>query len=192
MYLTARADGGWVRIGLVFDEVLAAAQAGAEWGWERLFASIAGPLRGYLRAHGADDPDELTGEVLLQLVRGIHRFEGDEAGFRSWVFLVAHHRLVDERRRAGRAERGRQRLDPPEHGAGADVEALDGSVPEVWRERLARLSEDQRDVLLLRVVGGLSADEVGAILGKSAGAVRVLQHRALVRLRAELEAGVTR
>lgn len=177
---------------MAFDDVLAAAQAGAEWGWEQLLDSVAAPLRGYLRAHGVDDPDGLTGDVLLQLVRGIHRFAGDEAGFRSWVFLVAHHRLVDERRRAGRFALGRERLPAPEHAPGADVEALDDGIPEEWRVRLTRLSEDQRDVLLLRVIAGLSADEVGAIIGKSPGAVRVVQHRALVHLRAELEAGVTR
>ncbi|HEX4906933.1 MAG TPA: hypothetical protein VFU93_15885, partial [Acidimicrobiales bacterium] len=70
-----------MNIGVGFPEVLAAARAGADWAWERLYESVAGSVRGYLAAHGAVDADELTGEVLLQLVRGLGRFEGDEAGF---------------------------------------------------------------------------------------------------------------
>ncbi len=178
-------------IGAGFGDVLVAAQTGAEWAWERLFASVAGPVRGYLLAHGAEDADDLTGEVMLQLVNGIGRFEGDEAGFRSWVFLVAHHRLVDERRRRGRAARGSERLERPTDAPGADIPTLEDLAAGAWHERLSRLSDDQRDVLLLRVVGGLSAEEVGAIIGKRAGAVRVIQHRAVQRLRAELEPGVT-
>ena len=60
-----------------------------------------------------------------------------------------------------------------------------------WGPRLPRLTDDQRDVILLRVVVDLSAEEVGRILGKKPGAVRVLQHRALALLRAAMEAGVT-
>ena len=67
-------------------------------------------------------------------------------------------------------------------------ESLDGEVlarlwPEEWAQRLDALSADQRNVLLLRVVAGLPAEEVGEIVGKAAGAVRVMQHRAVLRLR---------
>jgi RNA polymerase sigma-70 factor (ECF subfamily) len=180
-----------VTIGVGFPEVLAAARTGAGWAWERLVASIAGQLRGYIVAQGATDPDDLTGEVLLQLVRGIQSFEGDEAGFRSWVFLVAHHRVVDERRRrtreAARAA-AQQPLDPaPPADAG-----LDSASGIDWGVRLSELSDDQRHVVLLRVVAGLSAEEVGRILGKRVGTVRVLQHRALARLRADMTTGVTK
>ncbi len=177
-------------IGVVFPEVLAAARAGADWAWERLYDSVAGAVRGYLAAHGAADAEELTGEVLLQLVRGLPRFEGDEAGFRSWVFLVAHHRLIDERRRQRRNEvLARQPQTTTAPGADADSDSeLAGAE---WGPRLRRLTDDQRDVILLRVVADLSAAEVGRILGKKPGAVRVLQHRALASLRADMESAVT-
>lgn len=178
-------------IGTAFPEVLAAAQAGAEWAWERLFASVAATVRGYLAAQGATDADDLTGEVMLQLVGGLGRFAGDEAGFRSWVFLVAHHRLIDERRRRGREATEARRRQPIPVAPGADTEAIDRLAHGAWGQRLARLSEDQRAVVLLRVVADLSADEVGQILGKRPGTVRILQHRALARLRADLVAGVT-
>lgn len=177
-------------IGVGFPEVLAAARAGADWAWERLYESVAGSVRGYLAGHGAADADELTGEVLLQLVRGLPRFEGDEAGFRSWVFLVAHHRLIDERRRQRRDDTlARQPRTTTTPGADADSETR--LAEEEWGPRLRRLTDDQRDVILLRVVADLSAEEVGRILGKKPGAVRVLQHRALARLRADLESAVT-
>lgn len=177
-------------IGVAFPEVLAAASAGADWAWDRLVTSIAGSLRGYLAAQGAADPDDLTGEVLLQLVQGIHRFEGDEAGFRSWVFLIAHHRLIDERRRRHRDEAKASSQEPIGDAPAADA-AFDSASGIDWSERFGGLSEDQRHVILLRVVAGLPAEEVARILDKRLGTVRVLQHRALARLRADLVAGVT-
>ncbi|HEX4867733.1 MAG TPA: sigma-70 family RNA polymerase sigma factor [Acidimicrobiales bacterium] len=178
-------------IGLPFPEVLRAARSGADWAWERLVASIAAPLRGYVAAQGAVDPDELVGQVLLQLVQGIERFEGDEAGFRSWVFVIAHHRVIDERRRQRRQTALQARQAPAADAPPADA-GLDASATIDWPQRLRVLSEDQRHVILLRVVAGLSAEEVARILGKRVGTIRVLQHRGLARLRAELGAGVTR
>lgn len=180
-----------MKIGEPFLDVLAAAQTGAEWAWGRLFASIATSVRAYVAAQGAQDPDDLTGEVLLHLVRGIDRFVGDETAFRSWVFMVAHHRVIDERRRARRRNDVLQRLIRDEATGSADVEVLDRMWAREWSERLDRLSEAQRTVLLLRVVAGLSAEEVGAIVGKKPGAVRVMQHRAVLRLRQSCDEEVT-
>jgi RNA polymerase sigma-70 factor (ECF subfamily) len=185
-----RADEPPVTIGAGFPEVLAAARVGAAWAWERLFESVARGVRGYLAAQGAVDPDDLTGEVMLQLVRGLPTFEGDEAGFRSWVFLVAHHRVIDERRRRRRDADLASEQGPPDAAPGADAALLDDLDAE-WRARLAQLSADQRHVILLRVVAGLPAEDVARILGKRVGTVRVLQHRALARLRAGVTAGVT-
>lgn len=176
------ADGSVVKIGGPFPEVLVAAQAGAEWAWGRLYASVAGGVRGYLAAQGAQDPDDLTGEVLLHLVRGIDRFIGDEAAFRSWVFMLAHHRVIDERRRTRRRDDAVRRLRLNVATEPVDGEVLDRLWPQEWADRLDRLSDDKRTVLLLRVVAGLSAEEVGRIIGKKPGAVRVMQHRALLRL----------
>jgi RNA polymerase sigma factor (sigma-70 family) len=93
-----------------WESLLAAAQTGAEWAWDRIYRDLAPPVRGYLVAHGAVEPDDLLGEVWLQVARNIGTFAGDEAGFRSWVFMVAHHRLIDERRR--RARRPETRRSP--------------------------------------------------------------------------------
>lgn len=178
-------------IGGAFPEVLAAAQAGADWAWRRLYESIAGRVRSYVAAQGALDPDELTGDVLLHLVRGIDRFSGDESAFRSWVFVIAHHRVIDDRRRSRRRQDLQQRLRGV-RDQGAEDDPLARLWPEEWAARLGRLSDAQRTVLLLRVVSGLSAEEVGRVIGKKPGAVRVLQHRAVVRLQEICAAEVTR
>lgn len=185
------ADDAWVTIGDGFPEILAAARTGADWAWERLYGSIAGGVRGYLAAQGATDPENLTGEVLLHLVRGLPRFEGDEAGFRSWVFLVAHHRLIDERRRRRRDAMLTGQEAPAAAAPSAEVLALDSVTDVEWRRRLDELTDDQRHVILLRVVADLSAEQVAQILGKRVGTIRVLQHRALLRLRSDLTIGVT-
>jgi RNA polymerase sigma-70 factor (ECF subfamily) len=174
-----------VTLGTTFPTVLAAAQAGAEWAWESVYRDLAPTLRGYVRAHGAAEPDDLVAEVFLQLARNLHSFEGDEQGFRSWVFTVAHHRLIDERR-----ARGRRPVDPADtfvlEGAGpqGDVEAdaVDRLRADEARALLDRLSPDQRDVLLLRILGGLTVEEVAAAVGKRPGAVKALQRRALAAL----------
>src|SRR3712207_8016605 len=82
-----------------FDSVLAAARAGADWAWERIYADLAGSVIGYLRVHGAAEPEDLAGEVFLQVVRDLPRFSGDQRDFRAWVFTIVHRRLLDERRR---------------------------------------------------------------------------------------------
>ena len=78
-----------------FAEVLAAAQANAGWAFRRLFDDLARPVVGYLRLQGAPDPDDLANEAFLGAFSNIDRFEGDEEAFRSWVFTIAHRRLVD-------------------------------------------------------------------------------------------------
>ena len=179
-----------------FASVLTAAQAGAEWAWEIVYRQYAGPVRGYVRANGAVEADDLVSEVFLQIARNLPTFEGDERQFRSWLFTVAHHRVVDERR-----ARGRRPLEPSHDGV---VEPIEVAAPaeelalsrlglERARALIEGLSVDQRDVLLLRILGGLTVDEVARTLGKRPGAVKALQRRGLAALqRAVQTAEVTR
>lgn len=141
-------------------------------------------MAGYLRGQRAREPEDLTSEVFLGVFRGLDTFDGTEQQFRSWVFTIAHRRLLDERRRAARqppmapVDAG---LDLP--GGDAEREALD-ALGAQWVQRLsARLSADQRTVLLLRIVADLTAEEVAQITGKTVGAVRALQRRGLDALR---------
>lgn len=151
--------------------------------WERLSPLVAG----YLRGRGASEPDDLTSDVFLAAFRRMGRFDGDGAAFRRWVFTIAHHRLVDDLRR--RRSRGvsvpyEPDADPRSSVSAEDV-ALDGLGDGEVGRLLGLLTEDQREVLVLRVVGELSLAEVADVLGKPLTAVKSLQHRGLERLRRE-------
>ena len=177
-------------LGEAFEPVLAAARTGEGWAAERLWRSLAPAVAGYLRAQGSPEPDDLTSEVFLGVFRTIGSFSGDEAGFRSWVFTIAHRRLVDERRRARRrpppSALTPAGIDRPSDRS-AEHEALRRLGTERVRDLCERLAPDQRDVLLLRLVGGLTVEEVARSLGKSQGAVKALQRRALGALRRNVE-----
>lgn len=166
-----------------FDAVLAAARLGEGWAFERLFESYGRPVAAYLRGSGAEDPDGSANEVFLKAFTGIGRFEGGEERFRSWLFTIAHHVLIDDRRRRSRrpvtAELDRDVVDP---GDAIEVALGDERV----RALLSALAPDQRNVVLLRLVGDLSIEETAEVLGKKPNAVKQLQHRAVRALRAQL------
>ena len=173
------------QVGEPFEAVLAAAQAGASWAAERLWTSLAPRVAGYLRAQGAAEPDDLTSVVFLGVFRSLGTFSGSEDQFRSWVFTIAHRRLTDERRQTARRPPPAWGLQPADEPptTSAEHEALRQLSAERVRVLCERLVPDQRDVLLLRLVGGLTVEEVAAALGKSEGAVKALQRRALVAAR---------
>lgn len=177
-------------IGEQFDDVLAAACTGAPWALQRLYEDLSPVVAGYLRVQGLHDVEDHTSEAFLGVFRNLASFSGGEADFRSWVFTITHRRLIDERRRRGRRP-DPQPLDAADELFGGDVEdeALDALANTWVREALAELTDEQRQVVSLRVLAGLSTEEVATIVGKRPGAVRVLQHRAVERLRRALERG---
>jgi RNA polymerase sigma factor (sigma-70 family) len=143
---------------------------------------------------GASEPEDVTSAVFLGVFTGLESFDGTEAQFRSWVFTIAHRKLIDERRRLAR-----RRWSPAgdlaafdQTGGDVEADAFDALGSQRVVEWCAGLSADQRDVLVLRVVGDLTVEQVAEIVGKSAGAVKALQRRALTALRQQLEKeGVT-
>jgi len=172
-----------------FAGVLGAARNGEERAWNAIYSEFAPALLGYLRAHRADHPEDLLGEVMLQIVRDLPKFDGGEREFRAWAFTIAHHRLLDERRRSAR--RRAEPVPAPELerlGPRGDTEddALRAQSAERVGRLLARLSEDQQNVILLRVLGELTSEEVGQVIGKSAGAAKALQRRGLDAIKREL------
>jgi RNA polymerase sigma factor (sigma-70 family) len=165
-----------------------AAREGSVAAFERIYRALAAPVLSYLRWHRVSDPDGLTNDVFAQVHRKLRTFQGDEQGFRSWVFTIAHHRMIDDRRRAQRQPTVDGDVDVEEHRSTGDVEddafAVLGS--DRVRQLLEVLSADQRAVVLLRVVADLSVEEVARILGKREGAIKALQHRAMAALRRHL------
>ncbi|MCJ7725535.1 MAG: RNA polymerase sigma factor [Acidimicrobiia bacterium] len=165
-----------------FISILDAARAGTEWAWSRLYADLAGPVRGYAIARGAVEPDDVVGETFLQVARNLAGFEGEYSGFRSWVFVVAHHRIIDERRRRSRRPEDPVGESPTRAMGDVEQEAMDEIATERVMGVLAALTPDQRSVVMLRVVEDLSLEETAEILGKRVGAVKSLQKRAFDRL----------
>lgn len=186
------AEGGQTRLplGESFNDVLSAAKTGAEWAWAALYRSLAGQVTGYLRSRGASDPEDITSEAFLNIARAIHGFEGDENSFRSWVFVIAHRRLIDDRRAASRrpAPTGRS-IDPKPEPVGGNVEAeaVERLVTNELLEAFENLTEGQRDVLGLRIIAALSLEETADVIGKSVGATKALQRRALESLREKID-----
>jgi RNA polymerase sigma-70 factor (ECF subfamily) len=175
------------------SDLVVAARAGRAWALTEIWQRHAAAVTGYLRGRGALEPDDLTSEVFLAVFERLRSFHGGDDDLRAFVFTVAHHRLVDDLRR--RARRG----EPLSYDArqdnrvslSAEVLALESIGEQRVHELLAGLSEDQREVILLRVVGDLSLEQTAHVVGKRVGAVKALQHRALASLRRVLEQAVS-
>lgn len=172
----------------VEPSVLAAARLGAGWAFERLYGQLAPAVHGYLRSQGVDDPEGAVNDVFLRVFGAIERFEGTPPAFRSWVFAIAHHLVVDRRRFASR----RPSTVAVEHlpevpTVGVDDEVIGRFDRSTVAAVLRLLTPEQRDVLLLRFVAGLSLEEVAEAQGRSVGAVKALQHRALASVRRLLD-----
>jgi RNA polymerase sigma factor (sigma-70 family) len=173
-----------------FPEMLVSAQAGSPEACQWLYESLAGRVAGYLRLHGAREPDDLTSEVFLKVFDRLLDFAGDEAGFRSWVFTIAHRQLIDEHRRQSRRPQTVELSTPVTDsvaGGNAEADALHSMEQQHIAEVLEDLAPDQREVLTLRVVGDLTVEQVAEVLGKSRGAVKSLQHRGVAALRRRLQ-----
>jgi RNA polymerase sigma factor (sigma-70 family) len=171
-----------------FASALVSARRGRAWGYEHLFHLVAAPLLGYLRSRGAGDADAVANDVLMRALSQLDRFEGDESAFRAWVFTIARCRLVDDRRAQQRRIAAHTLGAASERLVGGDVEAdAMAQLGSDWVTAiLDSLASDQRDVLLLRVVSDLSIDETATVLGKTPGAVKALQHRALASIRRKI------
>lgn len=169
-----------------FDQVLAAACGGEEWAAAVLFRAFQPSLLRYLRWQERAVAEDIAAETWMALAQHIGRFDGDEAALRVWIFSVARRRLADHRRKAAR--RATQPVSPDAllHTPGgldpAEVVESTLSAQEAVEVLTARLSPDQAEVLVLRVVAGMTVEEVATAVGKRPGTVRVLQHRALRNL----------
>ena len=176
-------------LGEKFDSILAGAKTGAPWALEALYKDLQPRLLRYLMPQAPAVAEDLASETWLGVAVVMPRFEGDEDAFRAFLFSVARRRLLDHRRKEARRRTGAASPEVLERSglvADAEQEAMDGLGTGWAMERIASLPPDQSEVVLLRVIGDLSVDEVASIVGKRPGAVRSLQLRALRRLAREL------
>lgn len=143
----------------------------------QVYRRLAPAVLGYFRSRRVPDPEDLLGEVFLQVARDVRKFQGDEGDLRRWVFTIAHNRMIDDvRRRARRpALADREVPDQPAPPPEASDEELMAA--------LATLTDEQREVVTLRFVADLSIEDVARMTRRTPGAVKALQHRALANLR---------
>lgn len=165
-----------------FPDVLAAAQAGAAWAIGVLFDAHNPMLVRFLDGRARGYGDDLAQEVWIAAARNLRSFTGDEQAFRAWLFSIARSKLIDHARLASR--RPASPTDPQVIADTSPTAPHEDSLTsrEAIDELVRGLSDGQADIVLLRVVAGLSVEEVAEIVGKRPGAVRVTQHRALRRI----------
>jgi len=173
-----------------FDEVLSAARVGDVTALGEMYRFYQPSLVRYLRANAIHAADDLASETWLDVAGGLDRFKGGEPDFRRWLFTIARRRLLDDQRRTTRRRTDPtdgSRLERSDPAADTQAEALGRIDSAAAVRRIMELSPEQAEVVLLRVVGGLNAEDVASILGKTPGNVRVIQHRALTQLARQAE-----
>jgi RNA polymerase sigma-70 factor, ECF subfamily len=166
-----------------------AAAAGDDAAWETLYRALYPRLRAFfVRRVGAEHAEDEISETMMRAVASIDRFQWTDAGFDGWVFGIARHVSVDHHRRQDRVRRyhhitrmfGGSKTDGT---APVEQDLVIGDDQALIRDLFSQLAPAEQEVLELRVIAGLSAEQVGEVLGHKAGAVRTAQSRALAHLR---------
>jgi RNA polymerase sigma-70 factor (ECF subfamily) len=166
------------------DEVVEEARHGDASALTTLYEAVAPGILAYLRSRGSRDAEGLTQEVFLQLLPRLRKITGGAAGVRALAFTIAHSRLIDEFRRRSRSVElpYDADLDGRKHDS-AEAEAFQQLGSGEATALLGTLGDEQRTVILLRVLGDLSLEDTARVVGKSVGAVKQLQRRGLLALR---------
>ena len=129
--------------------------------------------------------DDVAQEVCLAVLTALPSYRDEGRPFLAFVYGIAAHKVADAHRSAARnrAEPVPEIPDSPSLADGPEQRAIRGELAERMTKLLSMLPDKQREILVLRVVVGLSAEETAEAVGSTPGAVRVAQHRALDRLR---------
>src|SRR4051794_26193152 len=130
--------------------------------------------------------DDVAQEVCIALLRALPKYRDQGRPFSAFVYSIAAHKVADAQRAAVRNAGPTpvdRLLERPDAAPGPEQQAVSTDLARRLSVLLAQLPEQQREIVVLRVAAGLSAEEVGVIVGMSAAAVRVTQSRALARLR---------
>jgi RNA polymerase sigma-70 factor (ECF subfamily) len=170
---------------------LDAARRGVEAGFTEIYRLFAGKVAGYLAGRGVADHEDVTNEVFLGAFRNLDNFVGGPSEFRAWLFGIAWNKSSDwhrlNARRPGISEQhGAASLEL--EGGDAETDAIAELAACDVDRLMATLTNDQRDVITLRVLADLSLQEVSHTLGKPVGAIKALQRRALAALHREISA----
>src|SRR5438067_8775567 len=134
------------------------------------------------------DAEDLTTQTFLKMLESIGKFRWGSAPFSAWLFRIAHNLAMDHFRASRRWQPEEDVPEPePDESTSAEAGALDAIGRKSMLALIDDLSAEQQQVLTLKFVFGFSNGEAATILGKTEGAVKSLQHRALVTLHKKLE-----
>jgi RNA polymerase sigma-70 factor (ECF subfamily) len=165
------------------DAALRAARTGDDRAIARVFRAVHPTLLHYVRCHAPDAAEELASATWLAAAKEFATFEGDLDEFRARLFIGARRQIVDHYRSHSRHPRFTAFTDQEQTKPSADDLAIEALSTDQAIAALVRdLSAAQAEVVTLRVVAGLSVDQVAMITGSTPASVRVLQHRALRHL----------
>src|SRR5262249_49392150 len=142
---------------------------------------FAAPIYRYclLRVGDVATAEDLTAEVFLNMIESLPRYVNNGAPFGAWLFRIAHNRVSDHRRRQARHPSAPISESLRDAGPATEEAAMQGvNLQHLWRAA-GQLSDDYRLVLQLRFIEGFGLEETARLMGKSIGAIKVMQHRAL-------------
>jgi RNA polymerase sigma-70 factor (ECF subfamily) len=173
-----------------FGGSLRAAKKGDEDAFARIWREFHPGLLRYLRVKASTEAEDLAADTWYRVIRALESFEGDEAGFRAWLYTSARNRLTDWYRGTSRrpVSLEHSKLLAMPTSSSVELEAEENSATDAAVALIARLPPDQAEAVLLRIVTGLDVASVAKIMSRSPGSVRVLCHRGLRRLEERLEA----
>jgi RNA polymerase sigma-70 factor, ECF subfamily len=133
------------------------------------------------------DAEDLTTQTFLKMLEAIGRFRWRSAPFSAWLFRIAHNLAMDHFRATKRTQPEEEVPEPPgSEEVSAEDEAMQAIGRQSMLELIENLSPEQQQVLTLKFVFNFPNAEVATILGKTEGAIKSLQHRALVSLQKQL------
>jgi RNA polymerase sigma-70 factor, ECF subfamily len=165
-------DGGGVRREARHD--------GAALRLDEQYVALRGALHRYLRSMVGAAADDVSSQVWTEATAGFDEFSGNADAFRRWIFTIARRRVIDHRRRWWQ-RRVVLRGSPVDEWPETEPDAGGGDLGEALA-LIRRLPRSHAEIVLLRVVAGLSAADVAEITGRTPETVRVMQHRALSTL----------
>lgn len=181
-------------MGEELDSAVAAAAQGDRSALAQVLQSIRPLVVRYVRARvgaterGSYSADDVAQEVCMAVMTALPRFQDQGRPFMAFVYGIAAHKVADAHRSSARnkSEPVSEVPDVISNDDGPEQRAIDAEASRAMNTLLASLPEKHREILILRLVVGLSAEETAAAVGSTAGAIRVAQHRAIAKLKSQI------
>lgn len=172
------------------QRLLRRAQQGDREAFAELYRANVQAIFRYIAARINDSQlaEDLTGEVFMRALQGLPSYRHEGLPWLAWLYRIAHARIVDVYRRQARRPMETE-LDSEMLAADHDLDERlhQEQTADLLRSAIARLTDEQQQVIVLRFIEGLRVEAVAQIMGKNANAIKALQHRALRAIAARLE-----